>query len=512
MTPNRREFLRSAAFGAAALVGLSRKTDRAIAGRFVDDGGASGHLIRDRAPIGAVQRTVRAPIVIVGGGIAGLSAAWQLDRHGVKDFVVLELSDDAGGNARSGENDVSRYPWAAHYVPVPNKSATLVRELFTELGVLRDGVWDERALCFAPQERLFIRGEWVEGIEGSAGLTAAARAEYKRFADRMTELRATGEFTIPMAPGATALRQTGSFDAISMGEWMRRERFTTPQLRWYADYGCRDDYGARSRDASAWAGVHYFAAREAEERGPLTWPDGNGWILRQLLGKLARYVTTGAAVRRVERAGRGWRVRTSASAGTVDYLADAVIFAAPSFLAPYVVEGARDPGFVYSPWMTANLTLERWPKEKGFAPAWDNVLYDSPALGYVNATHQTLRTHVERTVWTYYWAMADEAPAVARATLLRRSWNEWRDLILADLAQAHPDIRDCVSRIDIMRMGHAMVRPTAGFLSAPGRVQGRPSAERLYYANSDISGLSLFEEAQFRGCVAADRAMAALRH
>ena len=45
------------------------------------------------------------------------------------------------------------YPWAAHYVPVPDASATLVRELFEELGVLKDGEWDERRLCFSPQER-----------------------------------------------------------------------------------------------------------------------------------------------------------------------------------------------------------------------------------------------------------------------------------------------------------------------------------------------------------------------
>ena len=35
-------------------------------------------------------------------------------------------------------------------------------------------------------------------------------------------------------------------------------------------------------------------------------------------------------------------------------------------------------------------------------------------------------------------------------------------------------------------------------------------AERLYFAHSDLSGLSLFEEAQYRGVQAADRALAAL--
>ena len=83
----------------------------------------------------------------------------------------------AGGNARWGENDISRYPWAAHYIPVPSKG-TLVRELLEELGVLRDGKWDERVLCFEPQERLFIHGRWQEGIEPELGDDQRDREQY----------------------------------------------------------------------------------------------------------------------------------------------------------------------------------------------------------------------------------------------------------------------------------------------------------------------------------------------
>ena len=49
------------------------------------------------------------------------------------------------------------------------------------------------------------------------------------------------------------------------------------------NYACRDDYGAMASDTSAWAGIHYFSSREPEEKGPLTWPEGNGWIAKQLL-------------------------------------------------------------------------------------------------------------------------------------------------------------------------------------------------------------------------------------
>ena len=38
-------------------------------------------------------------VLIVGGGVAGLSAAWWLQRHGHRDFRLLEGERDIGGNA-----------------------------------------------------------------------------------------------------------------------------------------------------------------------------------------------------------------------------------------------------------------------------------------------------------------------------------------------------------------------------------------------------------------------------
>jgi hypothetical protein len=80
----------------------------------------------------------------------------------------------------------------------------------------------------------------------------------------------------------------------------------------------------------------------------------------------------------------------------------------------------------------------------------------------------------------------------------------WKDAILNDLARAHPDIRACVSRIDILRLGHAMIRPAVGFLGSEERRRMATPGGNLIYANSDLSGLSLFEEAQYRGVKAAD--------
>lgn len=492
-TLSRRRFL------SAGLVGLTAKADRTIAGSFVNDAFPLGHKLRDRAPFPAPKRTVRVPVVIVGGGIAGLSAAWRLDKRGFHDFVLLEMEQQPGGNSRFGENEITRYPWAAHYLPVPSKESTLVRELCREFGLLDEqGKWDERALCFSPQERLFLHGRWQEGIEPEFASTKADRDQHQRFLRLMKEQSQSGHYTIPMEVGA----KPTPLDAESMGQWMDRSGFTSKYVRWYADYACRDDYGASMYDTSAWAGVHYFASRQPDDKGPLTWPEGNGWLMRRLQSKLTQYIRTSSPVYAI----RGQRVFTP----EVEYHAERIVFAAPTFLAHYIVEGAPKSSTVYSPWLTANLTLDRIPREGETELAWDNVIYDSPSLGYVDATHMSTRSRIDRSVWTYYWALTQGTPAQNREQLLSLDWSHWKEAILADLERAHPDIRQCVSRIDIMRMGHAMARPTPGFLSSPERAQWIKGGPVVVYANSDLSGFSIFEEAQYRGVKAADQVIKSL--
>ena len=78
---------------------------------------------------------------------------------------------------------------------------------------------------------------------------------------------------------------------------------------------------------------------------------------------------------------------------------------------------------------------------------------------------------------------------------------------MADLERAHPDIRQCVSRIDIFRIGHAMARPEPGFLTNPARLGLAARRGSLFFANSDLSGFSIFEEAQYRGVKAAEQVL-----
>jgi hypothetical protein len=164
--------------------------------------------------------------------------------------------------------------------------------------------------------------------------------------------------------------------------------------------------------------------------------------------------------------------------------------------------------FEYAPWLVANLTLDSFPRQRAGVPiAWDNVIYESDSLGYIVATHQSLAVHQSQTVLTYYYPLTGSSPAGERTRLLNTGWQEWVDFILADLSRPHPEIRELVRNVDIMRWGHAMVRPRPGFIWGPARRQLAQPVGRIHFAHSDLSGFSIFEEAQYRGVIAAERVM-----
>jgi len=189
-----------------------------------------------------------------------------------------------------------------------------------------------------------------------------------------------------------------------------------------------------------------------------------------------------------------------------------VIYACPRAFARHIIEGNSQTDieslkdFQYGPWLVANLSLKSFPLIRSGMPlAWDNVIYDSPSLGYVVATHQSLATHVPQTVFTYYYALVEGPPIQERARLLQTSWRAWVEFILRDLSKPHPEIRELVTHLDLVRWGQAMVQPRVGFLWGGARRRAAQPQGNIHFAHSDLSGFSIFEEAQYRGVLAAER-------
>jgi phytoene dehydrogenase-like protein len=208
----------------------------------------------------------------VGAGAAGLSAAWRLRAAGLENFLVLELDDAPGGTARSGQSSVSAFPWGAHYLPAPLDAQGPVPRLLREMGALTSvddaGVpqFAEQMLVRDPQERLFYRGHWYEGLYLRVGASHQDSAELARFEARMNQFaslvdaRGRRAFDVPIERGSDDADIT-ALDRLSMAQWLEQEGFKSARLRWYVDYACRDDFGAMADQVSAYAAIWYFASR-----------------------------------------------------------------------------------------------------------------------------------------------------------------------------------------------------------------------------------------------------------
>ncbi len=492
-----------------------------------------GHRLRNGNEFPRPARTERAGVVIVGGGVAGLAAARRLNRSGLREFVLLELEDAIGGNSRSGASSVTPYPWGAHYLPLPGTEAKEVRRFLAEVGAIegfdRKGspVYNERHLCHAPQERLFIHGRWQEGIFPHTGAGEEDFAQLASFREEMDRYRRWRDgagrraFAIPRSAGSPGAFR--DLDRLSMAQFLASRGWNSRPLRWYVEYACRDDFGAGLEETSAWAGVHYFAGRETDPQygdNVLTWPEGNGWLIARMAEGFKDRVRPGQLVFNVEPSGAGVRADVyDAAAGTAySVQAREAILACPVFVAARIWRPWRERppalvgAFRYAPWLVANLHMDGPPEDGTGAPlSWDNVLYESDSLGYTAATHQSLRTGAGPTVLTYYRSFPGLDPSAVRREMLGAPWSAHKDRILADLARAHPRISSQVRRLDVMLYGHAMVRPEVGFvcggdLRAAASVLSGP----VHLAHSDLSGFSLFEEALDWGTKTADVVLARL--
>lgn len=532
---NRRDLMKSVAAGSVGWIAGCGNA-RPIAGGFIGPSVDVGHRLRDGVPIVPSENDWEEfDAVVVGGGVAGLAAARRLVQGGIDRVVVLELESQSGGTSVGGESDVTRYPWGAHYLPVPLPENQPLIALLNELGVLEriddNGrpIVAEQYLCRDPEERLFANGRWLEGLLPDQLLTSNDRTELAAFqaeVDRWVTWRdASGRraFAIPLDtssddPVCTAL------DQITFQEWLDQQSLHSTPLRWMLDYACRDDYGCTLEQTSAWAGLFYFAARQeapGEHAQPLiTWPEGNARLVTHLADGLGERVRTGVAVA---------EIRTSESdqddvellgfnttdGSTVAIRSRRVILAVPQFLVPYLlkdfpnerVQAARQ--FSYAPWLVANLHLRDRPRSLGVSLAWDSVFLDSDSLGYITATHQTGNDYGP-TVLTYYSPFCDADPRAARQRLLDMTWNDVCNLILADMQPAHPEIRELVERIDVMRWGHGMIRPQAGFVWSRARREAASPWRGVHFAHTDLSGVALFEEAFHHGLRAAEEVLGEL--
>ncbi|MEO3408102.1 FAD-dependent oxidoreductase [Mucilaginibacter sp. CAU 1740] len=538
---SRRSFLLQAGLltGGIYLSGCIRKISGGkpeyahVKGKLSGPNAKAGHALRDKLPMPAPSSQQSVKTLIIGSGISGLSAARWLKKQGETDFKVLELEDHTGGNASFGTNSVSSYPLGAHYLPIVNNYDKPLVDFLQETGVIthfdNKGLpfYNEYYLCFDPEERLLINGHWQEGIVPDFGVSDDDRKQITRFFNLTTQLKnAKGNdgkyaFDIPL-DNSSADETYRKLDRISFQDYLKQNGFTSPYLLWYLNYCCKDDYGTPALNVSAWAGLHYFSARKgtaanAEPNAVITWPEGNGWLMKQLKASVKDHIQTSSLAYDINIEGNG-KVAVKVldlkkNTSTVFY-ADKVIMASPQFVNQKLLKNIPRPGFDvsklhYSPWLIANLTVNEIPTAvKGMVLCWDNVAYNTASVGYVNANQQDTKLIENKKVITYYLPLCDKEPRLARLAAYTRTYEQWMDIVITEMEQMHPGITEHIEQTDIWLWGHGMIAPTVDYIWGDNRRQANAAINnQIFFAHTDLSGISIFEEAFHHGIRAAQQVL-----
>jgi phytoene dehydrogenase-like protein len=498
---------------------------------FVGPDPAAAHRLRDPAfRSGPITRELRTQIAIVGGGAAGLSAAWRLRKAGHSDLHLVELEPELGGTARGGLLPRSPHPLGAHYLPSPHPECGALELLLEELGLIigRDrhgrAEYLPSAIVSAPTERHQVGLLWQDGLYPERDETPEEAAQWQRWREHLraldTRRGSDGRrlFRLPVDRSSAELRH---LDRISLAQYLDDLGLDSWRLRWAVDYATRDDYGCTAAQTSAFAGLHHFLARGLEDSRDghtLTAPDGNARLIRGLanLTGIHDHLSLGTAVTAIDPDAGTLELCELATGARTRLHADTILWAAPRFVLPHVLPPGRDPlpanSLSYAPWLVASVELRARPRGVGAPLAWDNVPVHSQSLGYVHATHGEDRSASSPgAVITYYEPLpGDDAAALSaqRTRLLGTELAPWADHVRAALVAMHPELAREIVQIHVTRWGHAMIRPVPGLLFGETLASARAAIGRVRPCAADITGLPLFEEAFYAGLRAAEAALA----
>ena len=104
--------------------------------KLVDTGQQMGHRLRDLRDMPQAQATRTVDTLILGSGVAGLTAAWRLKQQGHQNVLML-TGTEWMGNASAGRWSGVDYPRGAHYLPFPTLESSHVAEILRATGVLQ---------------------------------------------------------------------------------------------------------------------------------------------------------------------------------------------------------------------------------------------------------------------------------------------------------------------------------------------------------------------------------------
>jgi oxygen-dependent protoporphyrinogen oxidase len=411
--------------------------------------------MRDGAGAQAVPRDCE--VAVVGAGIAGLAAAWQL-RH--RDVLVLEAEPRTGGRIRSESRGEYWLNLAAHIFPPPGSNlGRLVGELGLEtvpvpgtgMGTFLNGrlVAAGRPETYPFRLRTSVAGRLSlvrAGLKIRRGV-----AEYLRLAEPQA-----GD-----TPAAIRSRLLAYRDDETFADFLGRLHPDADALLRAAV----NRVSAEPEALSAGAGITQFAAtfNGGSSLYHRNLPGGTGVLVERLDQALAGRIVRSAKVRRVVNTPEGVRLTVGHAGAEVEVAAAAAVVATPAFVTKRIVAGQPErlaralDSIRYGPYVVAAyLTNEQR------AMPWDRlyaVVVAARSFNMFFNTANVLRTSTERRPGgslTVYGA------ASLGARLLDESDETVIDTFARDLRAVFPATERIVKEVVTQRWEHGIPYSTPG--------------------------------------------------
>lgn len=489
---DRRDFVKAAALATMPMILKScnwpiREEEYGIQ---VQSDAKTGHLVYQSERFERA-RDEQTEYLIVGGGIAGMTAATQLRD---KDFLLCELSAELGGSSSSAQFEGLSLSQGAHYdLSYPRGYGEDVLAFLEDLGVVQYQHWRD-SWGFTEQQHIILHRKKNQCFDhGEFRKDVLVEGETK---DKFLEIldAYSGKMVLP-----TRLieEKYHHLDATTFLDFLKKLLPMDDAFVRGLDYHMKDDYGAGCADVSALAGIHYFMCRPyyreiVELFSP---PEGNHYFIKKMAEKVdAELLRTNHLVKSIREEGKGFvaEVVDVASQKTKSIKARKVIYAGQKHALKYIYPAGHKlfQDNISTPWLVVNVVVDNTLPLPAF---WQNEMLtpDTSFMGFVDSASQFTGQSRYR-VFTAYYCL----PASSKGDLIQV---EKEKKTIAQSTVRHigdyfgKDISDQVKQVFIKAMGHAMPIPKPGYLF-DDKNQYRGNT-KLAYAGVDNSRLPLFYEA-----------------
>ena len=473
MAPSRREFIK---FVVAGSVAAGCPIDESLLAA-PDANGSGGalvhgehfevcHQLRDGHAFEHPEATSKADIVIVGGGVAGLSAAYFLRG---KDWLLLEKEPQFGGNALQEEFEGDVYATGSAYAYHGDEGDQLATEIGLKLPLVN--MPDPTIV-----NKTYVPDTWKTGID-EFPYTKEVRDSFRKFRDDVMSIKLGGKM---------AELDAQPFSKFTAG-------YAPEVQQWWDGFG-PSNWGATTEESSAYVGL--ANAQDLISGGDgkrAILPGGLGCITDRLVEvlkpKYKERMLDNAAVVAAVQDKDGVRVTHLRGGKLATVSAKAVLMCTPKHITSRIVVGLPSEQktamrrYRYAPYPVVNVIFDKPVYNRGY----DNWCPGCAFTDFIVADWTIQKNpgyHQKHNILSFYTPLRE----LQRSTLLDEDGcKSLAARVLADFQKLMPEFKVDPVEVRIYRRGHPM------FMAVPGhytktRLAASHAMERIFFGNADSGG------------------------